>query len=678
MRSLIIALLIIACTFACAEAKWVAVNSQTPAPIKMKVLENTKDIIKLEVTIPGYFTDKVKILDKEVMWVYMPQTAVIMQKGCPTLPKFATAVKLGNDCGVELKVSDLEEVEYALACPIIPSKGHLNRNVDPESIDYSFGSVYEEDAFWPGEQFSVGKPFIWHNVRGVRVNVLPMTVNHVQKVLKVVKKAVITLNCKSTSTVNTLQTTRRSYRNVKAISKMQADYFVNYEEENTRSGVPAENNKKLIVVCPQQFEAAIADWVAWKKKCGYQVLPYVFVEGSVSASEIKAFLQMCYDDPEERFGYVVLIGDANNNSNFEEATPMPTFKGSKEGAAADRVYVRLAGNDNYPDAFISRISATTAQEVKDQLAKIINYEKSAAGEWLARNLCVAGRDSGGGFCDYERATWLQLGGSQNQKVSVVAGGMKGAGYEDYRQVFPSTGTTVANVAKHINEGVGIVCYIGHGSSTSWGTTGFSNSDIANLKNGAMLPVIWSVACVNGNFLKTAVCYAEAWLRKVNGGAVAMEAASTNESWIPPCDKQAATINAIITGKYSTFGALEAEGAIAGLINWGDTNSSEGNKMVEQCNLFGDCTMIVKTAKSAKLSVYPSRYSEAASFQVCDEMGNPANATVTVYNADLSFVVSCDTDEDGMVDFSLIEAPAEQLYYTIVGQNIESIVDAELN
>jgi gingipain R len=677
MRSLIIALLIIACTFACAEAKWVAVNSKVPAPIQMKVLENTKDIIKLEVTIPGYFTDKIKILDKEVMWVYMPQTAPIMQSGCPTLPKFANLVKIAGECGVKLEVSKLEEVEHALACPIIPSKGHLNRDVDPESIAYTFGSVYEEDAFWPGEQFSVGKPFIWHNVRGVRVNMIPMAVNHVQKVLKVVKKAVITLNCKSTSTVNTLQATKRAGRADQSMSKMQADYFVNMED-NTRSGVPAENNKKLIVVCPQKFEAAIADWVAWKKKCGYQVLPYVFVEGSVTASEIKAFLQVCYDDPDERFGYVVLIGDANNNSNFEEATPMPTFKGSKEGAASDRVYVRLAGNDNYPDAFISRISATTAQEVKDQLAKIINYEKSAAGEWLARNLCVAGNDKGGGFCDYERATWLQLGGSQNQKVSVVKGGMKGAGYEDYRQVFPSTGATATNVAKNINEGVGIVCYIGHGTNTSWYTTGFNTNDVANLTNGAKLPVIWSVACVNGNFLKTAVCYAEAWLRKVNGGAVAMEAASTNESWIPPCDKQAATINAIITGKYSTFGALEAEGAIAGLINWGDTNSSEGNKMVEQCNLFGDCTMIVKTAKAAKLSVYPSRYSEAASFQVCDEMGNPANATVTVYNADLSFVVSCDTDEDGMVDFSLMEAPEEQLYYTIVGQNVESIVDAELN
>jgi hypothetical protein len=672
-------LFLVACTMVCATEQWISLDRndvQAPTSIQVKILNSTPYSVQLEITVNGYSIRKMKALGQDVIAVYIPGCAMIMQKGAPELPKFAKLIQIASSNGVELIVNQKEEIDRELEYPIIPSKGHLTRDINPADVPDEFGPIYEEDAFWPAadKQFSIGDPFLFRDIRGVRLNVFPMSVNHVQKTLRVLKKAVVTIKSTSDESINEAQQTRNTQAPTKTFQKMYEDAFVNYKEAqyNTRAGVPAEG-KKLVVVCPNEFENAIADWITWKKKCGYTVDLYTFT--GKTASEIKAVLQEKYNTV--GFSYVVLIGDASYASNFEQATPMPSFKGGNEGAASDRIYVRLAGNDNYPDAFISRISANTADEIKAQLAKIIRYEQMSGGAWVKKGMGVAGRDYGGGYYDYQRAEWLQVGGSTGQKVTVVDGGLMGAGYNYFYDVYPTSGggigTTKENVAMAVNEGIGIGYYIGHGSNTSWGTTGFNNNDVKALNNGDMMPVIWSVACVNGNFLKVGECFAEAWLRKTDGGAAGMEASSTNEEWVPPCDKQAATINAIITKKYATFGALECEGAVTAMVSWGDTTASSGNRMMEQCHLFGDCTMIVKTGKSTRAEVSQYRNGDALCFNVY-----PTNATVTVYNADMSFVATADANEAGDVEISLISAPEEQLYYTIVGQDIDAVVDELVN
>ncbi|NUM34578.1 MAG: hypothetical protein HUU50_08545 [Candidatus Brocadiae bacterium] len=673
-RNLITFCLLVAFCFSVvsAEGKWVSLDgtSTKPTPIKVKVLEQTENQVKLELVVAGYFEKLVKIGEQEVVVLHIPHAAQMMEiKGFPMLPKFATLVKIHDRAGVKLTVDEKEEVEKDLTVPVIPARGHFNRNIDPSTVPFKFGPVYKENVFWPAaeKQFSIGKAFLLRDQRGVRLQVLPITANHVQMKMKVVKKAVVTLTCEGEGE-NVAPIARGQRRAAKTFRKMYANSFVNYTEEQVRG--LEENNKKLVVVVPTQFEASVKTWVEWKQKCGYKVTVKSVADGTV-AGDIKKYLQGLYDNAETRFGYVVLIGDASNTSNFEQAKPMPTFKGSKEGAAADRVYVRLAGNDNYPDAFVSRISATTAEGVAAQLAKIVKYEQTAAGDWANKGICIA--SSEGSPADYTRAEWLQNGGSVGQKVTVEAGGLLKAGYSSFDDIYDPS-ASASQVANSINAGRGVICYIGHGSSTSWASSGFGVSHIKKLTNGAMLPVIWSVACVNGDFVKTAECFAEAWLRQVDGGAAAIEAASTNESWVPPCDKQAATVNAIIKKQHQTFGALEGAGIMAALKAWGDTNSSEGNKMAEQCNLFGDCTMIVKLGKARDIQVNNYRSADnGISFQISSENRGVENVTVTVYNEDMSFVASADTDEQGSVQLSL-ENASGKLFYTVVGQDVVPQVD----
>jgi hypothetical protein len=662
MKKLFITALILTLSLAVvASAEWKVLDNGAA----LKAL-NSNDI-KVEITIPPYKQEMVTINGKECVVIHMPEASMYMKRGFPMVPKLTKLIKIADRCNVKLEVLSKEEVEVPLTAPIVPSKGHFTREIPYDSVPFDFGPIYREDVFWPSEkeQFQVGEPFDFRDVHGVRVQILPIRANHVTMKMKVLTKVVFVLICEDNGRMSAV---RQAVRPGKTFRSMYQESFLNATDTTTseRGTVPNENNKKLVVVTPNQYEGMINGWVNWKKQSGYEVTVKSYA--TVSASTVKADLQALYDNVATRFGYVVLVGDADK---------MPTFKGTFESADADRVYVRLAGNDNYPDAFISRISGD-ATSIPAQFAKIIAYEQSPeAGDWLNKGICIASDQ--GSPTDKARAEWIQNGGGAGQKVPVDAGGLIGYGYTYFDDIYdPSASATM--VTNAVNNGRGIICYIGHGSSTSWGTTGFSVSNVNGLNNGNKFPVIFSVACVNGDFVRTGTCFAEGWLRKAGGGAVAFEGASTNEAWVPPCDKQCATVNAIIRKTNFTFGALEAVGCVKGLEAWGDTNSGQGNQMAEQCNLFGDCTLLVRTKAAATMSAQATRgLDNNLTFQVATENRAEVNGTVTIYTQDMSFVVTGETDDNGSVNLSLVDCPANaQLFYTVVAPDTIPLIDQPIN
>jgi len=561
-----------------ASADWHSLSGEKDTGAQVKVLSSTDQEVQLEITVPGFYVRPIKgkINGYDCATIHMPEASDYMnQAGTPVLPKIAELVQIGNFGTASIEIISKEEEEIDLPARIVPSKGHLTRDINPATVEHVFGPVYDENTYFvnTGEQITIGEEFLLRNTRGVRVQIVPITVNHVTMKLRAITKLVVAIKCDGVGAKNIRRSVRRE--DTAAFRNLYKNAFVNVRNDNTRA--PDENNKKLVVITAAQFDGLLGDWLALKQSKGFTITKKVIT--NESANQIKNFLQNEYDA--NQFGFVVIIGDIGQ---------VPTLRGNNESATSDRVYTRLEGNDNYPDAFISRISGNNDTEIKTQLDKIIRYESNyKSGPWSTQGLTIASNE--GSPRDWERANWLINGGSKGQKCPVVDKGLKGCGFNKFFNCYDPS-TSARAVADAVNAGVSVVTYIGHGSTTSWGTTGFSNNDVKNLRNGENLPVIWSVACVNGKF-ESRECFAEAWLRQPSGGAIAMEAASTNEAWVPPCDKQAATVNSYITGSQKTFGGMEMAGCLEGLKSWGDSNYSEGNRMAEQCNLFGDCTMEVR-------------------------------------------------------------------------------------
>ena len=565
------------------SAEWKSLSdARGPAELQVKVLSSTDNEIKVEVTVPGYNEEIVQVRGEKCLHLTVPGSHELQLRGFPVLPMLGKMIKIHDYCHVTLEVVDAEEVEVELALRIVPSKGHITRNIDPSTVPHIFGEIYKKDVFWPKEAVKLGKPFLFRDIRGVHLCVTPFRPNHVQMKMKVLKKFVAVISCEGVSTKNTIMRSRDELAPSPLFSKLYQKAFINYTAPLAKRDFPSESGKNLVLVYPDQFKNTIqsSTWYA-RKTSKFSVTEVNLANIGATTEAIQAKLQELYNDVATRPTYVILFGDTDT---------MPTCRGKYESAASDRVYVRLAGDDNLPDAFISRFSGN-AEEIQNQMDKIVAYENAVIGAWLKRGVLIGSLQ--GNPTDQVRLQWLKTGGG-NSEHNVPGNGLEGYGYTSFTEVYRNYSGDQSKIAAAINEGVSIICYCGHGSKTSWASSGFNNNDIANLTNSnGVLPLIWSVACVNGDFSSGSACFAEAWLRKANGGAVGMEAASTNEAWVPPCVKQAGTITAFISGTVRTFGALEAAGITAAFSVYGTGDKTQANQLVEQCNLFGDCTMEVR-------------------------------------------------------------------------------------
>jgi hypothetical protein len=81
----------------------------------------------------------------------------------------------------------------------------------------------------------------------------------------------------------------------------------------------------------------------------------------------------------------------------------------------------------------------------------------------------------------------------------------------------------AQVQQSWQNGTGLLVYTGHSSIHQWGAERFFHlDDVANLSNGARLPVVLQMTCFTGSFAQPFWdTLDEALLRHPNGGAVAV-------------------------------------------------------------------------------------------------------------------------------------------------------------
>ncbi|HNV71104.1 MAG TPA: C25 family cysteine peptidase, partial [Candidatus Ozemobacteraceae bacterium] len=225
------------------------------------------------------------------------------------------------------------------------------------------------------------------------------------------------------------------------------------------------------------------------------------------------------------------------------------------------------------------------------------------------------------------------------------------------------------------------------SDMMWVTSRFGVADCKKLTNGAMQPYIIDVACVNGNFVKNAECFAEAWMRagtiEAPAGAIGICAASTNMEWVPPCIVQAEMSSVYIAkNEYKTAGGILMNGIIKGLEQYGTSEKGSGVMMYEQWHLFGDATLNVRTNAPVALRA-EGKASRAdgvvtAEVVVVDAAGTPIrDARVAVYTEGMGTMGSTMTNAEGKAIVTISADAETPVYYTITGGDLVPVVDQKL-
>ncbi len=591
----------------------------------------------LEMTL-GHFNREAVRISNETYWALnLKKEGFTMETGMPQLPYISRSLIIPGTA--RMSVNTLESEYTDLVMPIAPSKGNLTRDINPNDVPWTFDSFYQSAGSYPESVSRLSEPFIIRDYRGITVYFQPFVYFPATQTLRVytrLRLSVDNTGIDNTNAITSAKTSASSW-----FDNVYKGMFLNYSQAK----YPVlDDHGRMLIINNSMFNTTIQPFVDWKRQKGFTVDVVDITVAGPSATQLKTYIQNQYDLNND-LAFVQIIGDH---------AQVPSL--SSGGGASDPSFALTAGIDSYPDIFIGRFSAQTTTDLETQVTRTIYYERDmqSGNAWLAKGLGIASNEGGGGQGD--------LGESDQTHIDNIRTDLLNYGYTSVDQVYQAQGATQAMITNDVNEGRSMINYCGHGSDTSWGTTGFSNSQVNQLTNNNKLPFIVSVACVNGNFANL-TCFAEAWLRardSVTGnprGSVVFWGSSINQSWNPPMRAEDEVTDLMTTNQKNTIGGLFFNGASKMI----EVYSSDGINMYKTWNIFGDASLQIRNTDPQPMTAqYPTTLFLGASTYVVQT--NPG-AWVTLYSNGVIYGTAI-ANETGLATLSLTTIPTQPMDLTL--------------
>ena len=142
MRNFIVILLLVCVFVITANAGWISLDGDIGNPPEVKVLEDDPNGTTIEFTITGYYLDTVYIDNIPHSVISLPKTVTFLDKGLPELPRIRESIIIPNDAHISYEIIEAEYETKGIP-PVIPSKGSLSRQVNPDAIPYTFSEFYD-------------------------------------------------------------------------------------------------------------------------------------------------------------------------------------------------------------------------------------------------------------------------------------------------------------------------------------------------------------------------------------------------------------------------------------------------------------------------------------------------------------------------------------------------------
>ncbi|MBQ8760527.1 MAG: T9SS type A sorting domain-containing protein [Bacteroidales bacterium] len=582
---LTLAVFLLASTFGFAQ-EWVGVNKSTPIRIQESLVSSSENEIVIDVKVGGFYKDARQTPNGEQFVINATDMAAMLVKGAPDLPMYPISMIIGDNAKMEVSVVksnyvDFENIEVA------PSKGNFSRQINPNDVEYVYGEMYQQDAFYPAQQAALEAPYILRDFRGQNVMVYPYAYNPVTKTLRVYTEMRLAVKKVSDEGEN-VKASRRS--NVITLDpETQASYerrFINFNQQSKYDFLVDEG--EMLVVCVDEYMEALQTLVDWKNISGRPTTMVPVSETGIQ-QQLKTYIENYYaSNPNLR--YILLVGEHNN---------LPGMNGySTSGGRSDNFYGMLEGNDYYEEVFVGRLSVNSAEDAAHQVSKIVYYERDIdeTAAWLSRGVGI-GADEGQGHygeIDYEH-------------MDFVRDTLLHYTYTEVSQHYAYVNNPSAqNMITDFSTGASIANYCNHGSPDGWAVANFSNSHVHQLTNDNRLPFIWSVACNNGEF-SYGECFAEAWMRAKNSttsqptGAIGGMFSWISQPWQPPMYGQDEMVTILAEwrpGYRHTLGGASLNGNMYVL----DMSPSDMGDTHNTWILFGDPSMMVRTKAPESMGV----------------------------------------------------------------------------
>jgi uncharacterized repeat protein (TIGR02543 family) len=626
MKKSLITLLLVMLTVVTFGQQWVAIKSDAPSTIQTTLVSSSENQITVNMQVPGFYTFEVTTPRGQANIISVPRTVSTAAAGEPNLPMIAIPAIVGDRQHYNIRVVDAQYADYPME--VAPSKGDFPRTINPEDVPYTYGEAYSTDAFFPAQNVGLYDPYILRDFRGQNMVVYPFAYNPISKTLRVYYNMTVEMYSDGLSSENIFDRRSNEVKIDPEIEALYGNHFINFSEGLSKY-TPVVETGDMLIICHDAFMTAMQPFVNWKKQIGRHTTMVGTSTTGTTDSAIKSYIESQYNS-NNNLTHVLLVGDVAQ-------IPGHNYSSGSYGGKSDNWYGQVAGNDSYNDIIIGRFSAENDTHVTTQVNKVIHYERdiNATDTWLSTGTGVATVAGSGGH--FGEDDWQHIDNIRNDLLAY--------NYTEVFRDYPSGGGANSNSAtltQHINNGVSIINYCNHGSETSWGVFNYSNSNVNALVNDNKLPIVWSVACLNGKYDHYQPCFAETWLRATNNsngtptGAIGGMFSYISQPWVPPMYGQDEMVD-VLTEQHSTnikrtLGGCSFDGNMKILDQYGQ-GAGQGHGTYMSWILYGDPSLTLRNAIPANMNVThaPSMSSTATSFVVNATNGNGALATLTRNN-----------------------------------------------
>lgn len=540
--SALIVFLMLCLTTKAFAGKWISFQDTgiVPAPSipdyslkpELNCQDSGRNGITMEFQIPGAFVSDVKRGKNKFQYVNIEGFGKINDVGKPAVPQriYSIAVPRGATPRINiLKLKSRKLKGFKIHPALEPPLDKIGAPEPEFTIDTQF---YSSDQLYPESPVSIVGIRKMRGIEIARICIAPVQFNPVDSELVVHSQIAFRVTFEGANEEISLNTPllRKTLPNIVANPAI-------FKDERSTDG---STDQRVLIVSTSTFEQAVDSLAIWKSQTGYRVFTVVLSEWTGS-DQVKDTIHHYASD--HNIDFFTIIGD-------HEHVPSELSNTTDSIHVTDLYYACLDGNGDYiPDLAYGRIPVSNLNQANTVVQKIINYERNPVSnpDFYENGLTAA-------YFQEDEENTGYAGRRFAQTACEIRDYLIGLGYSIDRvfytesavsPLFWNDGTfssgepipdslrkpnctwdgNAADIIKGINAGRFFILHRDHGSVSRWGDPSFTQSNIRSLSNGNLLPVVFSMNCLTGKFDHSSEVFAETFLRKENGGAVGVIAAT---------------------------------------------------------------------------------------------------------------------------------------------------------
>ena len=479
-------------------------NIQAP---QIEIIESNANNYSFRVSIHGVYDNTITESQIQYHSLSVEGFQTMGNIGEPAFPIITQLIAIPHGKDYTVTISDTVWQDISIG-DIYPFQSPMTEDEINSDFDIS-PEIYSSVSYFP-DLVNYSELSFFKGVKNVTLSVCPFKYYPVSDQLSILKDFTVTVSFEETDdAINSTNPIAETDLYINLFDNYNDDLIDTYTTTTIANSRSLSSGKKdLLIIGSDEMlleSDILAKFCKWK---AFKGIDCEIVSTSTTGSTInaiKSYIKNCYQNGIKN---VLFIGDY-------DAIPQLTYTFNYKTIRSDYWYGCLDENNDYQSEIgIGRFCTNNLAELTNMINKTIEYEKNPpSGSELKKSLMIAHKEDAPEKYQecIEDICNSQYSNSEFEFVKAY-----GAPYS-----LGGNNATNSDIISYINSGVGIVNYRGHGDTTSWDGNWSNdcvdfNSTKVNLLTNSVYPVVFSIACLNGNIASLSKCLLEQFTKGPHG------------------------------------------------------------------------------------------------------------------------------------------------------------------